>query len=134
MSTKESLMLTFQLNTHLYLLCCMYFIIIYFALVVLFVPISTALLPGVPVAGGFHSSSYCGLSDNRTLLQCGSALRRDEHQCGLVPAGTLLCHVSLYQSLFICLLFLFLTTLSDLISTVLLSKCLNWIGNIWSFS
>lgn len=71
------------------------------------VPRSIALLPRVPVAGRFHSGSNSGVSDNRTLLQCGSALGRDEHQCGLVPSCTRLCHVSLHQFLFTSWLFFF---------------------------
>lgn len=58
---------------------------------------SIALLPRVPVAGGFHSSGNCGLSDNRAVLQRGSGLRRDEHQRGLVPAGARFCHVSFHR-------------------------------------
>lgn len=60
-------------------------------------PHSIALLPRVSVAGGFHCSCNCGVSDNRTLLQCEPGLRRDEHQRGLVPPGTRICHVSFPQ-------------------------------------
>lgn len=58
---------------------------------------SVALLPRVPVAGGFHRSSNCGVSDNRVLLQRESSLGRDEHQRGLVHARARFCHVSFYQ-------------------------------------
>lgn len=60
----------------------------------LFRHFSVALLPRVPVAGGFHGGCDCGLSDNGAVLQPDSGLGRDEHQRGLVPAGARLCHVS----------------------------------------
>lgn len=58
---------------------------------------SVALLPRVPVAGGFHRSSNGGVSDNRVLLQRESSLGRDEHQRGLVHARAGFCHVSFYR-------------------------------------
>lgn len=59
---------------------------------------SVALLPRVPVAGGFHGGCDCRLSDHGAVLQPDSGLGRDEHQRGLVPAGARLCHVSFHPS------------------------------------
>lgn len=49
------------------------------------------------MAGGLHGGSHSGVSDHRAVLHCGPALRRDEHQRGVVPARPRLRHVSFSQ-------------------------------------
>lgn len=134
------------LFSHTFLLhercCCVYFMISYRLFVLnctLYAP-SIALLPRVPVAGGFHSSGDCGVSDHRALLQRGSALGRDEHQCGLVPAGTRFCPVSFHQFLlrsrlaFIWIASLFCWKLFFKLVAHFCGSFCRWVGNIWGFS
>ena len=46
------------------------------------------------MAGGLHGGGHGGVPDHGAVLQRGPTLGRDEHQCGLVPAGAGLRHVS----------------------------------------
>ncbi len=58
---------------------------------------SFALLSWIPVAGGLHGGRDCGASHHWAVLLCSRARWRDEHQCGVEPAGLGLCHVSLWS-------------------------------------